>query len=82
MQASARSYRSRFLTGLVGTVLVALCCFTPILVIALGALGLGAATGWLDWILLPVLVILAAVSARAYRQWRRATARERAGGAP
>lgn len=43
-------------TGVVGTVLVALCCFTPVLVILLGVLGLSALTGYLDYVLLPALL--------------------------
>ena len=46
-----------FNTGLIGTVIAALCCFTPILVILLGAIGLSAIVGWLDFILLPALGI-------------------------
>ena len=41
--------------GIVGTVLAALCCFTPVLVGLLGVLGLSALTGYLDFVLLPVL---------------------------
>lgn len=41
--------------GLVGTVVTALCCFTPILSLLLGVLGLSAALGWLDFVLLPAL---------------------------
>ncbi len=42
-------------TGIVGSVLVALCCVTPVLVIAFGALGLAAIVGWLDLVLFPLL---------------------------
>ena len=42
-------------TGIVGAVIAAVCCATPILVIALGAVGLSALTGYLDYVLLPVL---------------------------
>ncbi len=42
-------------TGIVGSVIVALCCVTPVLVIALGALGLAAIVGWLDFVLFPLL---------------------------
>ncbi len=42
-------------TGIIGSVIVALCCFTPILVIAFGVLGLSAAVGWLDFVLFPML---------------------------
>ena len=41
--------------GLVGAALTALCCFTPILVGLLGLVGLGAVTGYLDYVLLPAL---------------------------
>ncbi|WP_407919517.1 mercury resistance system transport protein MerF [Chroogloeocystis siderophila] len=36
-----------------GTILIAVCCATPVLVITLGALGLGALAGYLDYVLLP-----------------------------
>jgi mercuric ion transport protein len=42
--------------GFVGTVIAALCCFTPVLVVIFGVLGLSALTGYLDFVLLPVLV--------------------------
>ena len=42
-------------TGIVGSVVTALCCVTPILVIGFGALGLSAAVGWLDFVLFPML---------------------------
>lgn len=41
--------------GLTGAALTALCCFTPILVGLLGLVGLGAVTGYLDYVLLPAL---------------------------
>lgn len=39
--------------GIIGTVVAALCCFTPVLVVLLGVTGLGALTGYLDYVLLP-----------------------------
>lgn len=44
-------------TSIIGTVIVALCCFTPILVILLGAVGLSAILGYLDFVLFPALAI-------------------------
>lgn len=41
--------------GLAGAAVTALCCFTPILVGLLGLVGLGAVTGYLDYVLLPAL---------------------------
>lgn len=55
--------------GLVGTVLVALCCFTPILVILLGVVGLSAITGYLDYVLLPALAIF--IGLTIYAIWRK-----------
>ena len=55
--------------GVVGTVVAALCCFTPLLVILLGALGLSAAVGWLDLVLLPALAAFVALT--LYALWRR-----------
>ena len=44
-------------TGVVGSVIAALCCFTPILVILFAALGLSALVGYLDYVLFPLLGI-------------------------
>lgn len=43
--------------GGIGAAVAALCCATPILVVLLGVLGLGALTGYLDYVLLPALVL-------------------------
>ncbi len=42
-------------TGVVGSVITAICCFTPVLVVGLGAVGLSAWLGWLDYVLFPAL---------------------------
>jgi mercuric ion transport protein len=44
-------------TGIIGAVIAAVCCATPVLVIALGAVGLSALTGYLDYVLLPALAL-------------------------
>lgn len=42
--------------GGAGALVAGLCCFTPLLVVSLGALGLSAFVGWwLDLILIPAL---------------------------
>lgn len=56
-------------TGIAGAVIAALCCFTPILVILLGAVGLSAWLGWLDYVLLPALAIFLGIA--GYELWRR-----------
>lgn len=44
-------------TGVIGAVVAAICCVTPILVIALGAVGPSALTGYLNYVLLPALAV-------------------------
>ncbi len=44
-----------FRNGIVGAVIAALCCFTPVLVIMLGFVGLSAVIGGLDYVLFPML---------------------------
>jgi mercuric ion transport protein len=43
-------------TGAAGSVIAAICCFTPALVVLLGAVGLSAWLAWLDYVLFPALV--------------------------
>jgi len=55
--------------GITGSIIAAICCFTPFLVVLLGALGLSAWLGWLDIVLLPALVIFLAIT--GYALWKR-----------
>lgn len=58
--------------GIIGTIIAALCCFTPLLVILLGALGLSAMVGYLDVVLLPALGIFIVIT--LYALWKRRSA--------
>ncbi len=60
--------------GIGGTLIAALCCFTPVLLILLGAVGLGALTGYLDYVLLPSLVIFAGIAIYAFSKRQQAQA--------
>lgn len=62
-------------TGIVGSAIAAICCATPILVIALGALGLSALVGWVDYVAIPALALFLAIT--VYRLWRRPRAAAR-----
>ncbi len=58
-------------TGIAGSVIVALCCVTPILVVAVSALGLAAIVGWLDFVLFPMLAVFLGLTGYAlYRRQR------------
>ena len=48
--------------GVIGTVVAALCCFTPVLVILFGAVGLSAMVGALDIVLLPALGVFITIT--------------------
>lgn len=63
-------------TGLIGALIAAICCLTPALVLLLGAVGLSAWLAWLDYVLLPALIIFIAVAVHGLfklRQRRRET---------
>lgn len=55
-------------TGVIGAVLVALCCAVPVLVLLLGTVGLSALLGWIDYLLWPGLAYLVALA--IYVIWR------------
>jgi mercuric ion transport protein len=56
-------------TSIVGSVVAALCCFTPVLMILLGEVGLSAFVGWLDYVLLLAFAVFLGIT--AYALWRR-----------
>ena len=57
--------------GAGGIVVSGVCCFTPILVITLAALGAGSWALYLDAVLLPLLAFFAIVfAAGVWRWWR------------
>ncbi len=51
--------------GVVGTVIAALCCFTPVLVVLFGVVGLSAVVGMLDVILFPALAVFIGITVYA-----------------
>ncbi|NQW10534.1 MAG: mercury resistance system transport protein MerF [Alphaproteobacteria bacterium] len=56
-------------TGIVGTIIAVLCCFTPVLVLLFAWLGFSAAVGWLDYVLIPSLVFF--IGLTGYAVWKR-----------
>lgn len=51
--------------GLTGSVVAAICCFTPLLVVVFAGAGLSALVGWLDYALFPLLFASLGVVAHA-----------------
>jgi mercuric ion transport protein len=61
--------KSLLWSGVTGAALAILCCATPLLVILLGAVGLSALAGYLDFVLLPAIAIFVGIV--IYALWRR-----------
>jgi len=62
-------------TGIIGASVAAVCCATPVLVILLGAVGLSALTGYLDYVPLPALALcIGLIGFGLYRRRRSRTA--------
>jgi mercuric ion transport protein len=68
-------------TGAAGSVIAAICCFTPVLAIAFGLIGLSAWVGWLDYLLFPMLAFFLGLTGYAlYRLRQGRLARGTGGG--
>ncbi len=66
------SNKNLLYTGIGGTVIAALCCFTPLLVVLFGVVGLSAWLGWIDYVLFPALGFFMLLTVYAlYRQSRK-----------
>ena len=70
------SDRTLLRTGVVGAVVAAVCCFTPILAVAFGLVGLTAWLGYVDYVLLPTFAFFVGLTVYALHR-RRQTARGR-----
>jgi mercuric ion transport protein len=57
-----------FKAGVWGSIITAICCFTPVLVGGLGLIGLAAFTPYLDYVLFPLLGFFLIV---AFYGWRK-----------
>ena len=55
--------------GLIGSIIAAICCFTPFLVVIVAGVGLSAIVGWLDYALFPLL--FASMGVVAHALWLR-----------
>ncbi|MFQ6011575.1 MAG: mercury resistance system transport protein MerF [Nitrososphaerales archaeon] len=57
-----------FRTGLWGSIIAAICCFTLLLVVGIGLIGLAAFTPYLDYLLFPALAFFLIL---AFYGWRK-----------
>jgi mercuric ion transport protein len=68
---SASSGRKCLRTGLWGSVIAAICCFTPVLVVALGLAGMAAVIPYLDMVLFPLLGLFLMLAAYGWVSMRK-----------
>ena len=68
---STRPSKKEIYASVTGTILLAVCCFTPILVIALSTIGLGTIIPYLDFVLLPALAVMIVLTVISYKRWKR-----------
>ena len=61
-----------FALGVIGAALACLACLTPVAVLVLGAIGLGAWTGRLDLVLVPLLAGFVVLAVYRHRMRQRA----------
>ena len=60
-------------TGITGSVIAAICCVTPVLVVLVTAVGSSALVGYLDYVLFPALAFFLGLTGYAlYRRSKRA----------
>ena len=57
-----------FRAGIWGSIIVAICCFTPVLVVGLGLIGLAALTPYLDYVLFPLLGLFLILTLYGWRK--------------
>jgi mercuric ion transport protein len=53
-------------TGIISSLIAAVCCFTPVLDWLFAAVGLAALIGYLDYVLFPALVVFLGITAYAF----------------
>jgi mercuric ion transport protein len=54
--------KSLLKVGVIGPIIAALCCFTSVLAILFGVVGLSVMVGYLDYVLLPALAVFVLIT--------------------
>ncbi len=61
----------RYRAGIIGAVVAAVCCFTPVLVVLVTVVGWSAIVGYLDYVLYPALGLFLILAVVGWVQRRR-----------
>ncbi|MEE9262222.1 MAG: mercury resistance system transport protein MerF [Dehalococcoidia bacterium] len=67
LKSAVRLHRA----GIIGAVVAAVCCFTPLLVILVTVVGWSALVGYLDYVLFPALGLFVVLAVVGWVQRRR-----------
>ena len=67
LKTAIRTYRA----GVIGAVVAAVCCFTPVLVVLVTVVGWSAIVGYLDYVLFPALGLFLILAVVGWVQRRR-----------
>ncbi len=59
------THKKLLCTGATGSVITAICCFSPVLGGLFGVVGLSAWLGWIDYVLFPALAVFIALTVYA-----------------
>jgi len=70
MSNNKKRHKRTFIAAVTGTLLALVCCFTPALVILLGIAGLSVAVPYLDYFLIPSLLVLIIFTVVSYRKYK------------
>ncbi len=57
--------KTQMKSGITSSAVAAVCCFSPLLVVLLGAVGLSSWLGWIDYVIFPVMFASLGVVAHA-----------------
>lgn len=68
MQTANKPSKKGFYAAIAGTVLAALCCATPLLIITRAAVSSSSFTPYLDYAFMPALILLIIIAGVSFRQ--------------
>jgi mercuric ion transport protein len=63
--------KKTFIVSLAGTIIVGICCFTPLLVVVFGVIGLSIIIPYLDFLLFPALGLLIIITIVSLMRWKK-----------
>jgi len=69
MKKNQKNLLRNFILALGGTIIVSICCFTPLLAMLLALIGLSFIVSYLDYILFPLLFLFIILTVISFYKW-------------